>query len=692
MARKKQSELQSQKNLYGVDIETHDPHLKTKGESWIWNEGEILIASVHDDKTGKPFLLKPKELKYFRILFKDPSAVIVGASISYDILWLCHVLKIKVTDIKAEIVDIQITEALINPFVDFALDDLAKRYLKEDKGFGRLPALAKKHKMSGDFRAHLKELIELGYEEEVNNYVLSDAEQPVRIHKKQMEIIKELGCEEAYKTYHKANLVSMQMKQNGIRIDYEKWKANSEKLAVISKKLEKDFTKNYGDVNINAPVQVGKMFKENGFDVKFKVTVRGYNPKGAGLKFNLKRDGFSTEQRKAAFEKLQGIVSVFSLEKEKLFMECDSESAEIMMESLNRLGYNSIASPIVNKVTLQSAEAQVVKDYLSLKKVREIEKKFLGPNFERYFSFKSGECRLHTSFLTVGARATGRFSSVKPNLQNIPARVVLWEGTKKEINISAMCREVFLPEEGHILVRLDYSGQENRWMAYFGTGEEGEFIRAKYREDPNFDEHDFVVQQSGLLKDHDKKIARKYAKNIRFATAYGASVKRIAKNNNWEQSKAKDIVSKILNSSPWFSKTKETLVKSLSDGSLKGIRTALNRFIICPSKDIAYRFYNYLIQGSGADQMKAGMGKVYDFILKNKLVDVIIPVLTIHDEMCYSVHPGYMSHVNNIRNIMEMAIPVDVPFLCEPEAGPNWAYTEAMKERDFEDRDEDEDE
>lgn len=688
MAKKKSEELS--KRLYGVDIETHDPHLREKGESWIWNEGEILVASVHDDKTNKASLLRPKELKYFKTLFKDPSAVIVGASISYDILWLCHALKIKVTDIKAEIVDIQITEALINPFVDYSLGDLAKRYLNESKGSEALVILAARHKMSGDFRSHLKELIELGYSKQVDDYVLSDAEQPVRIHKAQMEIIKEMGCEKAYNVYQRSNLVSMQMKQNGIRIDYARWKDNCARLEDISAKLEKDFHKAYGDVNINSSAQVGKMFKENGFDVKFKVTVRGYKPKG-DQKFNLKRDGFTKDQRKGVFEKLQGIVSVFALEKEKLFMECDSENAVKMMTALDKLGYSSIASPMVNKITLQSAEAKVVTDYLLLKQVRDIQTKFLGPKFERFFSFTSGDCRLHTSFQPVGARSTGRFSSIKPNLQNIPARVVLWEGTKKEINVATMCREVFVPEEGHIMVRLDYSGQENRWMAYFATGEEGEFIRAKYQENPDFDEHDFVVQQSGLLKDHDKKIARKFAKAIRFAVAYGAANKRIAKMNNWTVDKAKDIITKILNASPWFSITKEVVVKSLSNGTLKGIRTALDRFIICHSKDIAYRFYNYLIQGSGADQMKAGMVSAYDYVSKNKLVNVIIPILTVHDEMCYSIHPGYMSHVTKIRELMENAIPVDIPFICAPELGPNWAYTEAMEERDFEDREEEED-
>ena len=66
MANKKPSE---QKKLYGIDLETHDPLLKDKGESWIWNEGEILIGSVHDDAKEKTTLLKPKDLSKYIKLF-----------------------------------------------------------------------------------------------------------------------------------------------------------------------------------------------------------------------------------------------------------------------------------------------------------------------------------------------------------------------------------------------------------------------------------------------------------------------------------------------------------------------------------------------------------------------------------------------------------------------------------------------
>ena len=682
--------MEKQIKYYGLDIETHDPLLKIKGDSWIWNEGEILITALYDFQKDKVELIETKKLQKLLKLFADKNNVIIGAKISYDILWLCYALNIKVTDIKAKIIDIQITEALINPFTEFNLNALAVKYLNQKKGDDEIKEIAKSLKLSGDARGHLKTLIEKGYKDVVYKYVSQDTKQAVLIHFKQMVEIEKLNCEEAFEIYQKANFVSMVMKQKGVKIDYEKWKENAKKIEKIANYLEKEFYKNYGEVNINAPAQVGELFAKHGCPVNFKVTVRGFTPLG-GITFNLKKHGFTSEQRRAAYEKLSAIVPAFVLEKDKLFMVADSVSVKSILQSLNSMGYACIATPIVNKHHLKSSEEKIIQDYLLLKQVIEIQKKFLGEKFERYFSFTSGECRLHTNFETVGGRATGRFSSSNPNLQNIPARVVLWEGTKKEINIAAMCREVFIPEEGHKFLRMDFNGQENRWMAYFGIGEDGEFIRAKYRQDPMFDEHDFVVQSSGLDKEHEPKIARKYAKVIRFAVAYGASVKRIAIDNNWEYDKAKVLVNKILIYSPWFCKTKKYLIDNLSTGKMSGIRTILKRYIVCPEKDKAYRYYNYLIQGSAADQMKVAMIKIYDFIQENKLQDDVIILLTIHDELCLSVSPKALNKVNVLKDLMENAIPVDVPFVCKPEIGINWAYTEEMKERDFEERESEDD-
>jgi hypothetical protein len=85
----------------------------------------------------------------------------------------------------------------------------------------------------------------------------------------------------------------------------------------------------------------------------------------------------------------------------------------------------------------------------------------------------------------------------------------------------------------------------------------------------------------------------------------------------------------------------------------------------------AYKFYNYLIQGSAADMMKHALIK-FD---ESPAAEVITLLLTVHDEGGFSVPitPEGIALVLALQSFFCSAVKLDIPINADPEAGPNWA-------------------
>jgi len=71
---------------------------------------------------------------------------------------------------------------------------------------------------------------------------------------------------------------------------------------------------------------------------------------------------------------------------------------------------------------------------------------------------------------------------------------------------------------------------------------------------------------------------------------------------------------------------------------------------------------NRLIQASAADMTKKAMVDLYK--------QGIVPMLQIHDEIAMSVKT--LDEAKAVANVMENAIPLEVPSKCDVEIGPSW--------------------
>lgn len=125
--------------------------------------------------------------------------------------------------------------------------------------------------------------------------------------------------------------------------------------------------------------------------------------------------------------------------------------------------------------------------------------------------------RLHALFHPLkgdeNGTVSGRFSSSLPNLQNIPARDPVW-GPK--------LRALFIPEDGQLWGRHDWSQIEYRFLAHYARGPSGAVVRRMYNENPDTDFHEMTLDMVAPAAQWDvstpelRKQRRKPVKNINF--------------------------------------------------------------------------------------------------------------------------------------------------------------------------------
>lgn len=686
------------------DYETYDPYLVTRGKlkargpSCVFGKGHVICAGLHDGMST--WSLDGDGGDEVRNLLLSPGVTLIGTNILYDLIWGCTSLHIDARDVRCSVIDIAVAESLIDEYQPFGLDALARKYLHEGKGKDALEGIALGLGLKGDFRQHLADLWDRGYAEEIRAYVRSDADQPYKIWQIQKKILAEQNLMPAMEMNMAVLKAALFMKLRGVRIDMDRWLGNCRTAQDAVDRLRADYEGKYGKVNINSGKQLAAQFDRFCVDYKHKINIKGFK-KTDGTKFLNKNDLFEgdelTEQKKV----LRGTFGkAVRIEKGRLVMYVPKQYAERTASQLSSLGYEVSSNPSINKTLFAElgSKVPIVGDLAQYKQAKNITDKFLGPGFGRYIvAYRNGkpypafddagnlvvpdadEYRLHCTYNVVGARQTGRLSCSQANAQQIPSRTVLFEKTDHEVNLARMCRECFVAEKGHAFLKLDYSAQENRVAAQFSPGENGKRIRAMYRENPYLDEHEYVTKVSGLAEAHGPKIGRKYAKSIRFGVSYGLGLPHMCEMYGWDAEFAQDLYDKVAAAAPWLFELMEQVQRVVL--KRRYIRTLMGRRIHLRRghDNDAYKFMNYLIQGSSSDMTKLATAAIFRMMCgdHDAGLEVISLILSVHDEDNSDVSLDdidlAVERTMRVRECMESAVKMELPVISCPEIGTSWA-------------------
>ncbi len=279
-----------------------------------------------------------------------------------------------------------------------------------------------------------------------------------------------------------------------------------------------------------------------------------------------------------------------------------------------------------------------------------------------------GTGHIHTQYQQNGA-ATGRLSSSRPNLQNIPLRSA--EG--------ARIREAFVPSgPGRVLLSADYSQIELRVMAHFSR--DPALLEAFAQ---GLDIHAATAARvHGVGVGEVTREQRSRAKAVNFGLLYGMGPRHLASSTGLKLSEAKEFIEHYFASFPSVRAFIEHMKREAEERgyatTLAGRRRPLpglkssNSLFRNAAQNMAI---NTPIQGSAADIIKWAMVRLYQQAREHKLP--LEMLLQVHDELVFECPAEAATEMTaRVRSAMEdhaaLPWPFDVPLVVEVHQGLNW--------------------
>ncbi len=303
----------------------------------------------------------------------------------------------------------------------------------------------------------------------------------------------------------------------------------------------------------------------------------------------------------------------------------------------------------------------IIKEILEYRGIKKLLSTYIEP-FPTFISPVTG--KIHTTF-NQALTATGRLSSSKPNLQNIPIRTE----RGKEI------RKAFIPSRPDgVIVSADYSQIELRIMAHLSCDQH---LIAAFRNGQ--DVHAMTAAKIfGIDIEEVTPEHRRIAKTANFGIMYGISAFGLAQRLHIGRAEAKKIIDDYFANFPAISSyINDTIAAARETGYVETIFGRRRYLPDLNSKNGTTRALaernavNAPIQGTSADIIKLAMINVDRRLAAEGLQSRM--VLQIHDELVFDAIPSEVETLSRIvMEEMENVVKLSIPLTVECNHGNNW--------------------
>jgi DNA polymerase-1 len=347
----------------------------------------------------------------------------------------------------------------------------------------------------------------------------------------------------------------------------------------------------------------------------------------------------------------------FNIESPKQLQQILFERLQLPVRRKTPTGQPSTAEDVLEELATSYALPRIVLEYRALAKL----KSTYTDKLPELVNERTG--RIHTNYAQAVA-ATGRLSSVDPNLQNIPVRRP--EGRR--------IRQAFIAPPGQVLLAADYSQIELRIMAHL-SGDES--LRAAFAADADVHQATaaevFGVELNAVTPDQ-----RRTAKVINFGLIYGMSPFGLARNLGIERGAAQAYVETYFQRYPGVKRFMDNTRAQARESGY--VETVFGRRLYLPdirSGNAQLRQYaersaiNAPMQGTAADIIKRAMITVDAWCRREQAPARLI--MQVHDELVFEVPADALAAVTAaVREHMVNAASLSVPLRVDVGSGANW--------------------